>query len=181
MTNRPVSPSRRRARELEREARDMGSRKRREFVILLLGYGREGRDIAHLYDYFMVRPVTHTHTRAGRQWLEALHHARSRRFPVYNPAGLCVCVCVRARVSVWKAQRPPYLLNVSAHVPRTWVDVAARVFHAHRSHGSTAPRSNTTEGDSRQTKGRTRDRLRTRVREFQIGTVHVYDTRRRGA
>lgn len=96
MTNRPVSPSRRRARELEREARDMGSRKRREFVILLLGYGREGRDIAHLYDYFMVRPVTHTHTRAGRQWLEALHHARSRRFPVYNPAGLCVCVYVRA-------------------------------------------------------------------------------------
>lgn len=78
------------------------------------GYGREGRDIAHLYDYFMVRPVTHTHTRAGRQWLEALHHARSRRFPVYNPAGLCVCVCTCARFRVESTAAPVPVERVRA-------------------------------------------------------------------
>lgn len=65
----------------------------REFVIPL-----EGRGIAHLYDYFMVRPVTHT----GREtMLEALHHARSRRFPY---------VCNARR-----AQACAYLLNIRAH------------------------------------------------------------------
>lgn len=132
MTNRPVSPS---------SGVFASSRGNHAMWVLENGaslsysYSREGRDIAHLYDYFMVRPVTHTHTRAGRQWLEALHHARSRRFPVYNPAGLCTC----ARFRVESTAAPVPVERVRA-CTEDWVDVAARVFYAHRSHGSRAPR-----------------------------------------
>ena len=77
-----------------------------------------------------------------------------------------------ARVSVQRALA--YLLNVHSY---RFEVVAARVFHAHR----IAPhpreqRRNTTEGDSRQTKGRTQTGLEHVYGNFRYERVHVYDT-----